>query len=236
MADPLVLLPGFMCDARLYDAQIADLGRDHVIVVAPVWEGERIEEIASGLLPKLPQRFALCGHSLGALVAIEILRRAPERVTRIALMSLSALPESPAYSAAREPRIVAARSGRIDEVMAQEVPNEALAGGVPRSVVRAQLLEMAEDLGGEVFYRETRAMQRRPDQHSVLRKAKQPMLVLCGAHDTIYPVKRHEFIAEFLPYTTLKVIDSAGHLPPLEAPGEVNAALRDWMQQPLVLR
>ncbi|MDP5347958.1 MAG: alpha/beta hydrolase, partial [Paracoccaceae bacterium] len=86
MPDPLVLLPGMMCDARLFAPQVTDLSRDHAVTIAPITQGERIEEIASGLLDILPAKFALAGLSMGGIVAMELLRRAPERITRIALM------------------------------------------------------------------------------------------------------------------------------------------------------
>ena len=236
MSEPLVLLPGFMCDSRLYEDQMADLGRDFVLVSAPVWAGERIEEIASNLLTQLPAKFALAGHSFGGMVAMEILRRAPERVTRIALMNVTPLPETPDFAAMREPRIVGARSGRLAEIMSEEIPVSALAPGPGRGAVRARMLEMAENLGPEAFYCQTRAIQRRRDQQSTLRKLTQPMLIICGAYDTIYPVKRHEFLSQLIPYSKLRVIETAGHLPTLEAPRDVTLALREWMSQPLVLR
>lgn len=236
MNEPLVLLPGFMCDSRLFQAQISDLGREVVIIVAPVWQGERIEEIASNLLPQLPSKFALAGHSFGGMVAMEIARRAPERVTRIALMNVTPLPEAPEFAALREPRIVGARSGRLTEIMDEEIPPNALAPGPARGAARALIHDMAEALGSEAFYCQTRAMQRRRDQQSTLRKLNQPMLILCGAHDTIFPVKRHEFLAELIPFSKLQIIETAGHLPPIEAPRDVTLALRGWMAQPLVLR
>ena len=81
MIDPLVLLPGMMCDARLFALQINDLSRDHAVMVAPITQGERVEEIASALLPLLPAKFALAGLSMGGIVAMELLRRAPERAS-----------------------------------------------------------------------------------------------------------------------------------------------------------
>ena len=236
MTEPLVLLPGFMCDSRLFEAQIAALGRDYVVATAPVWSAERIEETASALLDQLPSRFALCGHSFGGMVALEIVRRAPKRVTRLCLISTTPLTESPEFAATREPRIVAARSGRMADVMTQEVPLAALAPGVGRAAAHSRLIEMAEDLGAEAHYRQTRALQRRRDQQDTMRGITQPLLLMCGFHDTIYPVKRHEFMAELLPYSELKIIDGAGHLAPLEAPDAVTDALSDWMRTPLMLR
>lgn len=236
MQEPLVFLPGMMCDARLFAPQMIDLGRDHVVSVAPITGGDRIETIADAILPALPDRFALAGLSMGGIVAMEILRKAPERVTRLALMDTNALAETPAGAAALEPLIIGAKAGKLEESMRQLVTPQHLAPGPSRLAVMTELLQMALQLGPEVFVNQARALQRRRDQQATLRKVKCPTLVLCGEHDGLTPVKRHSFMAELIPYAELEVIAAAGHLPTLEQPAAVNAALRRWMGLPLVLR
>lgn len=236
MIDPLVLLPGMMCDARLFAPQVNDLSRDHAVMVAPITQGERVEEIASALLPLLPPKFALAGLSMGGIVAMELLRRAPERITRIALMDTNPLAETPQTAAAYEPMIIGARAGRLDEVMRGFMRPDYLAPGPGRIAVLNKVFEMAQDLGPEIMVRQVRALQRRRDQQPTLRRCKVPALVMCGAHDTLTPLKRHAFMAELIPYARLEVIEDAGHLPTLEAPEAVTAALRAWMKQPFVLQ
>lgn len=236
MSEPLVLLPGMMCDARVFGPQIAELSADTAIMIAPITKGERVEEISSHILDVLPAKFALAGLSMGAIVAMELLRRAPDRVTRIALMSTNPLAETPPVAASREPLIVRAKAGRLDEVMRDTMRPEFLAPGPQRADVLALAAEMAQTLGPDVFVRQSRALQRRRDQQSTLRKCKVPTLILCGEHDPLTPVKRHSFMAELIPYAELKVLEGSGHLPTLEQPSETTAALRDWMRQPLVLR
>lgn len=236
MAEPLVLLPGMMCDARLFGPQIAELSADTCVMVAPITQGERIEEIASNLLDQLPARFALAGLSMGGIVAMELLRRAPDRVTRLALMDTNPLAETPQAAAMREPQIVGVRAGRLAEVMRDEMKPNYLAPSLHRGEVLDLVMDMALALGPEVFVRQSRALQRRRDQQGTLRKIKVPTLVMCGAHDALCPVKRHEFMAELIPYAELRVLPDAGHLPTLESPDETTAALRAWMAQPLVLR
>ncbi|MEL7099605.1 MAG: alpha/beta fold hydrolase [Pseudomonadota bacterium] len=236
MPEPLVFLPGMMCDARLFGPQIAELSAAHAVTVAPVTQGERIEEIASALLDQLPARFALAGLSMGGIVAMELLRRAPDRLTRLCLMDTNPLAETPQVAAAREPQIVGVRAGRLMEVMRDEMKPNYLAPGPHRQVVMEIVMDMALALGPDVFVRQSRALQRRRDQQGTLRKCKVPTMVLCGAHDALCPVKRHEFMAELIPGAQLRVIEDAGHLPTLEAPDSLMDALRDWMAMPLVLR
>ena len=236
MAEPLVFLPGMMCDARLFGPQIAELSADHCVTVAPVTQGERIEEIASGLLDQLPARFALAGLSMGGIVAMELLRRAPDRITRIALMDTNPLAETPPVAAAREPQIVGVRTGRLEQVMREEMKPHYLAPGPHRAEVLDMVMDMAMTLGADTFVRQSRALQRRRDQQGTLRKCKVPTLVLCGAHDALCPVKRHTFMAELIPYAKLVILENAGHLPTLETPAETTQALRDWLKQPLILQ
>ena len=235
MREPMVLLPGMMCDARVFGPQLAALSPDMAVTIAPITQGERIEEIASGLLDVLPAKFALAGLSLGGIVAMEILRRAPERVARIALMGTNAFAETPQSSADLEPLIIKARAGVLQDVVEGMIRPEHLAPGAVRAEVMMLLADMADHLGDAVIVRQLRAMQRRRDYQSTLRRCKIPALVLCGEHDGLTPVKRHSFLAELIPYAELRVIPGAGHFPTLEQPDLTTAALRAWMQQPYVL-
>lgn len=236
MNEAVVFLPGMMCDARLFAPQVNALSASRPVMVAPITQGQRIEEIASGLLPWLPAKFALAGLSMGGIVAMEILRRAPERVTRIALMDTNPLAETPQVAANREPQIIKVKAGKLTEVMRDELKPNYLAPGPRRVEVLNTVMEMAQALGPEVFVRQSRALQRRSDQQATLRRIRQPALVLCGAHDALCPVKRHQFMAELIPHAELRVIEDAGHLPTLETPEDTTAALTDWLAQPYVLR
>jgi pimeloyl-ACP methyl ester carboxylesterase len=236
MKESVVFLPGMMCDARLFEPQIRAFSATHPVMVAPITHGQRIEEIASNLLTVLPQKFALAGLSMGGIVAMELLRRAPERITRIALMDTNCLAETPQVAANREPQIVKVKSGKLTEVMRDELKPNYLAPGPRRPQVLQTVMDMALTLGPEVFVNQSRALQRRRDQQGTLRRIRQPALVLCGAHDALCPIKRHTFMAELIPHAKLVVIDDAGHLPTLEAPDDTNDALWDWLRQPYVLR
>lgn len=236
MAEPLLLIPGMMCDARLFSPQITEFSAERAVQIASITNCETIEAMAQKVLDSAPAHFALAGLSMGAMVAMEIVHRAPERVTRVALMDTNSQSETPAIAASREPQIVGVMAGRLAEVMADVMRPEYLAAGPVRSEVLALMQEMAMALGEGEFVRQSRALQRRPDQQKTLRKIRMPALVLCGAEDRLTPPRRHEFMSELIPYASLRIIEAAGHVPTLEAPVATNAALREWLAAPLVLR
>jgi len=229
MQEPLVLLPGMMCDARVFAPQLTAFSPRMAVTVAPVTGGDRIEEIASRLLDVLPRRFALAGLSMGGIVAMELVRRAPDRVSRLALIDTNALAETPQSAAEYEPLIIKLRAGRIDEAVQAVIGPGTLAPGPGRAAVLAQMTEMARAVGADAAVRQVRAIQRRRDYQAVLRRCAVPALVLCGAHDRLTPPRRHELMAGLLPHAELLVIAEAGHLPVIETPQAVNAALAGWL-------
>lgn len=234
--EPVVLLPGMMSDARVFLPQIVALSRDRPVQVGNMTQGETVEEIAQQVLDAAPPKFALAGHGMGGIVAMEVIRRARDRITRLALLDTNAQSETPALAAAREALIVKARTGRLKDAVCDRVKPTDLAPGPRNAGVLKLLLDMALQIGPEAYIRQCRAMQRRPDQQKTLRMLRCPALVLCGAHDNLTPIRRHEFIATLIPYARLEVIADAGHFPTLEQPEETTRLLRAWLSQPLVLR
>jgi pimeloyl-ACP methyl ester carboxylesterase len=234
--ETLVMIPPILSDARIFAHQLQVMSRAHAVMVAPPTCGERIEEIASQILSWSPSKFALCGMGMGGMVAMELLRRAPDRITRIALLSTSPQADTPEAAAAREPHIIAARAGRWEDVLQHEINSTWMAPNTDKVDVVRQLTEMGRDIGPDVYVKQARAMQRRKDQQATLRQIDQPVAVICGRHDGQYHLKRHEFLAELIPYATLEIIEGAGYLPTLEAPDATTDALERWMAQPLMLR
>lgn len=228
--EPIVLLPGMMCDGRLFGPQIKHFGRERAIHLPPLTRHDTVEAMARDILANAPDRFALAGLSMGGIVAMEVIRRAPERVTRLALMDTNALAETPQYAAQREPQIARVMAGLLPEVMQEEMKPNYLAPGEHRGPILDLVLDMAMDLGEGVFVRQSRALQKRPDQQNTLRRITVPSLVLCGAHDTLCPIQRHEFMATMIPNAVLKVIPGAGHLPTLETPDAVIAEMEVWLK------
>lgn len=232
MSEPLVLIPGMMCDARLWGSQVAAFSGERAVHLAAITGADTVEALADAVLADAPPVFAMAGLSMGGIVAMEVIARAPERVTRLALFDTNPKAEVAAVAEAREPQIAAARAGRLVEVMRDEMKPNYLAPGPGRADVLDLVVDMARDLGPEVFEAQSRALQRRPDQQETLRGVRVPSLVLCGAHDALCPVHRHELMAELIPDARLVVVPDAGHLPTLEQPEAVNAAMRAWLAAP----
>ncbi|KII14759.1 alpha/beta fold hydrolase [Phaeobacter sp. S60] len=228
---PLVMLPGLMGTAEVFVPQLRALSGVLPTMVAPLLGGDRIERIADHLLTQLPARFALAGLSMGGIVAMEILRRAPERVSRLCLMSTSPLPDTPTQAAEWEPLIIAARSGRLEDVLHGCLPVDSLAPSPQRLDILNTIYQQGCSLGPELFVAQARALQRRTDQQAALRRFKGPTLILCGAQDRLTPLKRHEFMAALMPNARLCVIEEAGHLPTLEQPDQVTGAMAAWLAE-----
>ena len=228
-SEPIVFLPGMMCDARLFAPQIDGLSHQCAVMVAPTHLGERVEQIASSILDMAPQRFALCGLSMGGIVALEIIRRAPDRVKRLCLMDTNPMCETPERAAEREPQIIAVRTGRLEQIMREEITLNYLTETLHKEHIFELLIDMGMSLGSEAFVRQSRALQKRRDQQSFLSKIKCPTLLLCGEQDQICLPKRHKFMAELIEGAKLTIIKNAGHLPTLEQPEATNEALRAWL-------
>ena len=228
MHEPLVMIPGLMADARLFLPQMVQLGAERAVHVALATRGDTVEQMSEAIVAGLPPRFALLGHGLGGDIALEIIRRVPDRVSRVVLMATDPLSEAP--------QAAAARSGRLTEAMREEIPLTAIADAPWRGDIMALIQDMALGLGEGVFLRQSRALQRRPDQQKTMRRIKLPALVISGDADTLVPMRRQEFTANLMPYGKLAVIEAAGHLASLEQPQAVSDAIAAFLAGPMMLR
>lgn len=227
---PLVLLPGMMCDARLFAPQIAAFSTQRAVQVAPISGADNVADLAARVLTHAPPRFALAGLSMGGIVAMEVFRQAPDRIDRIAFLDTNPKAEAAAIAKGRDPQITRAEAGELRAIMRDEMKPRYLADGPGRDAILNLCMDMAEALGAVVFVRQSRALQTRPDQQDTLRDIKVPTLALCGREDALCPVHRHELICSLVADATLEIIEGAGHLPTLEQPQATNAALSRWLE------
>ena len=229
MLEPLVLIPGAMCDGRLFGPQMAEFSAERPVMIVPPVGAATIPDLARRVLDSVPPAFALGGLSMGGIVAMEMMRQAPDRVTRVALMDTNPFPEPHERAAERGAQIGRVMNDGLRKVMREEIMPNYLADGSAEGPLLNLCLEMAEALGPEVFIAQFRAVQSRPDQGEALRGIAVPALVLCGQEDRLCPVDRHEFMHDAIPGSRLVIVPGAGHLPTLEQPVHTNKALRDWL-------
>lgn len=227
---PLVLIPGMMCDARMWGNIPGALHPRPLLHVLPNG-ADNMPDLARLLLQGAPQRFALAGLSMGGILAMEVLAQAPDRVERLALLDTNPRAEMPEVQARREPQIAKALTGGLRSVIRDEMKPNYLASGPGKKAILDLCLDMALTLGPEVFARQSRALRARADRQAALAAFKGPALVLMGAQDRLCPRDRHELMHELMPQSQLVIVEGAGHLPALERPVETTTALRRWLEE-----
>jgi pimeloyl-ACP methyl ester carboxylesterase len=230
MARPtLILLPGLLCDAGLWQAQRKRFADRCEIVVADLTRDDSMRKMAGRVLASAPERFALAGLSMGGYVAQEIVREAPARVTRLALLDTSARPDSPEQAERRHALIALAKTGTFKGVTPRLLPLLIHPARLQDRAVTGVVMTMAERVGQAAFLRQQSAILGRPDGRAALARIACPALVLCGRQDVLTPPALSEEMARAIPDARLVLLDDCGHLAPLEQPDAVNDALEEWL-------
>ncbi len=223
----LLLLPGLLCDARLWrdaaDGLVADLAQDDSIAAMA-----RRALAAADAAWGVDARFAVAGLSMGGYVAMEVMREAAPRVTHLALLDTSARPDTDEQRARREALMALSRMGQFKGVTPRLLPMLIHASRL-ETPLAAGVMAMAERIGPAAFLRQQRAIMDRPDSRPDLLRITVPTLVACGAEDALTPPDRHAEIAALIPGAELLHFSGCGHLPTMEDPPAVAAALRNWL-------
>ncbi len=226
---PILALPGLLCDERLWEHQAAALAPDHPLTTFPLVPEASMAALADAALARAPaQRFALMGLSMGGYLALEIMRRAPERVAALALLDTSARPDTPEATAARHEAIAASADdfdGVVSALMPRLLHPARLADASLVDTVRA----MARGIGRDAYVHQQEAIIGRADSRPALAQIRCPTLVLCGREDALTPLALHEEMHAGIAGSTLVVIERCGHMSTLEGPDEVNDALLRWL-------
>ena len=226
---PLLLLPGLLCDAALWRPQTTALADIAVPIVCDLTRHDSLTAMAASVLADAPEYFSLAGLSMGGYVAQEVMRQAPQRVLRLALLDTSARSDSDEQLARRRGLIELAGRGEFKGVTPRLLPllihPERLADQPLVDIVTG----MAERVGKDAFLRQQSAIMGRPDGRADLGRIACPTLVLCGAEDALTPPALHREIAAGIKGARLEIIANCGHLSTLEAPDQVNAAFREWL-------
>jgi pimeloyl-ACP methyl ester carboxylesterase len=225
---PILLVPGLNCSPRLYAAQIPALWRLGLVVVADHRRDDTMAGIARRVLATAPSRFRLAGLSMGGYIALEIMRQAPERVTKLALLDTSARPETPEQTERREKLIALAEQGRMREIMDVLWLVMVDPSRLKESALRAEMDKMAEETGTEAFIRQQRAIIDRADSRPTLATIKCPALMIVGESDQLTPPAHAEEIAKGIKGAKLVTLAGCGHMSPMEKPEDVTKLLVDF--------
>lgn len=226
----LVLVPGLLCDALLWQEQVEALGPEFKCWVADHTRSETMAGVAADVLRDAPfERFALAGLSMGGYVALEIMRQAAHRVDRLALLDTSAWADTAEQRKKREDLIALAKRGRFVGVTQALLPLFVHRDRLGDQELVNTVKKMARNIGRDAFVRQELAIISRADGRPLLPTIACRTLVLCGRQDALTPLARHEEMASGIPGAHLEVLEGCGHLSTLERPAEVSAALRTWL-------
>lgn len=226
---PLVLVPGLLCSARLYAPQIAALWPLGSMTVADHRRDDEMAAIAARILADAPPHFALAGLSMGGYIAFAMLRLAPDRIAKLALLDTSARPDTAEQSAAREKFIAMAEAGKLGAVVDTLTPRFLHRSHHNNEALKRVVRDMAADTGPEAFVRQQKAIMSRPDSRPLLAGIRCPSLVLVGDGDELTPPELAKEICAGISGARLVVVPECGHLSTIEKPDAVNAALAEWL-------
>lgn len=227
---PVLLVPGLNCSPRLYVAQMPALWAFGPVIVADHLHDDGMDAIAARILRDAPPRFALIGLSMGGYVAMALMRAAPERVAKLALLDTGPRADTPQQSENRKRQIDIALAGRFAEIPGLQWPMLVHKNRQHDEALKAVIVQMAEDTGAEAFIRQQRAIAARPDSRPGLPKIDCPTLVLVGDGDQLTPPELSEEMNALIPGSRLVVVPDCGHLSTLERPDAVTRTLVNWMQ------
>jgi pimeloyl-ACP methyl ester carboxylesterase len=226
---PILLVPGLLCSAEMFAPQIPALWPYGPVTVASTLEGETIAEMAAAILEAAPPKFALVGISMGGYICFEIMRQAPERVTKLALLDTSARPDTPEQTTQRRAMLAQGQKGDFPRFLARVLTAILHPAHQKHEALRETQVRMGLAVGREGFARQTEAVISRIDSRPSLAAIAVPTLVMVGDHDMLTPPDRSEEIAAAILDARLVVVPECGHASTLEQPEAVNQALVEWI-------
>jgi pimeloyl-ACP methyl ester carboxylesterase len=228
---PLLVLPGHLCNRRLFTHQIRQMGDVADIVVADLYGADTVQDLAETAIVAMPRQFAVLANSMGGSVAFEVMRQAPERVLGLALVGTTARPEWPAQNARRQPAAKLAAQGDFKSIAEMYAPVFFHPDRTEDGVHVHTLESMITEAGDRGLRNQQKAFANRPDSRPDLKNIRCPTLVLCGRDDVITPLEMSEEIAEGISGAELEVLETCGHIPMLEWPEQTTDLLRRWLDR-----
>ena len=235
-ASPLILVPGLMCDSAVWAPLLPALSGQATCQIADHGNANSLTVMAQQILDQAPARFAVAGHSMGGRVVMEVMRLAPQRVSRFALLDTGYLARAAGAvgdeeAAGRHALLNIARAQGVRAMAAQWVQGMVDPARLRDVALIESIVAMFERKSADIFANQIAALLARPDATPVLKAVRVPTLVLCGRADSWSPVAQHEQIAALVPGARLHVVDNAGHMCTMERPDAVAQALLAWLQR-----
>ncbi len=229
----LLLLPGLVCDDAIWQHQASHFSKITTIKSPNYGLSDSLEKMAQVALRDAPERFAVAGHSMGARVAFEILRRAPERVVGVALLDTAYRPRATGEEGERERArrfalLDVARSQGMRAMARQWIPKIVHPARLSDEALITSIVEMIGRKTVDIFAAQINALLERPDGAPVLSSLRCPTMILCGREDLWSPLAGHREMAALAPESNLAIIENCAHMAPMERPEEVTAALDSW--------
>ena len=227
---PILLVPGLACSPRIYAPVIPALWRFGPVTVANHIRNDNMGAIARKILAEAPPRFALAGHSMGGYIGFEIMRQAPERVAKLALLNTQARPDTPEASERRRGQIARAQAGDYRGILDELFPGLVHPSRRDDAELRQLVHDMGDDVGPDAFVRQQTAIMSRPDSRPSLAWIKCPTLVLTGDEDNTIPNSLSTEMANGIPGARLVIVPNCGHMSPVEQPSATTGALVEWLR------
>jgi pimeloyl-ACP methyl ester carboxylesterase len=227
---PILLVPGLTCSPRIYAPVEGPLWRFGPVTTANHIRDDSMGAIARRILAEAPPRFALAGHSMGGYIAFEIMRQAPDRVAKLALINTQARPDAPEASERRRGFMARAKAGKLHEVIDEHLPLMVHPSRTGDTEIRKLAHDMGDDVGPEGFINHQTAIIARVDSRPTMATIRCPTLVLSGDQDLLIPNSLSKEMADGIPGAKLVILSDCGHCPQPERPEATVAALTDWMQ------
>lgn len=227
--EPTVFLPGLLCDQSLWQNQVEALADVCAPMIANLTLDDTVEAMARRTLAAAPARFSLAGLSMGGYVALEIMRQAPERVTRLALVNTSARADTAERAAQRRAGMESLKRGKFVGITHGLLGN-LIHRSQMETQVGQQMRSMASRVGGEAFLRQQSAILNRPDFSDVLPGIAVPTMIVVGEDDRVTPVSHAREMHAAIAGSTFHLVPECGHMSALERPEDTTALLRTWLE------
>ena len=231
-AENVLLLPGMMCDARMWADQIEAI--ESPVSIPDLSGHDNFFDMAASVLGNAPKRFAVAGLSMGGILAFELWRQAPDRITHMALLDTNPFADSPDRKSSRLQQIEQVFAGGLRELAVESLkPLYQAESNRDDDDLLNEILDMVLELGPDTFRRQSLALRNRADSVETLASINCPATVICGSEDTLCPLSYHEYMANRIPDAELIVINDCGHLSSMEQADAVsNELLRLFARDP----